>query len=425
MPYSLSRDDVTARVLSPPRTLDWIVILRWHAIGAQAVLVAFARWMLAPQVPAPAMGAVVLAVAVSNVLLQRHLRQRGPTVEGRWVSGVIGFDVVALTALLALARTGEAPFAMAYLVLVLVAALALSPWRAVGVLGMACAGYGAVLLLDTRAAPDARRGTWIAFAVTGTIITAVVTRFATALREQWAALESAKALGTRARTIASLGNLAAGAAHELNTPLGTIAILANELSRVIDDDPAQAIDDAFVIRDQVDRCRTIVQRLAARTPEQIREEPKAITVERIRIETTAMLPYGEIDRVVWKTNELEGLVLPGEGLAQTLASLITNALQATVVLRGKVTVAVSGTRATVRFSVVDEGPGIPAQIRARLGEPFVTTKAPGEGMGLGIFLCQSFAEAWGAVLQFDDDPAGGTRVSLELPRRSTARKDAA
>jgi len=138
-----------------------------------------------------------------------------------------------------------------------------------------------------------------------------------------------------------------------------------------------------------------------------------------------MLPYAEIARVVWRTNVVAELVLPHEGLAQTLASLVTNALHASAERRGEVTVVGEANGATMRFAVVDDGPGIPAAVRARLGEPFVTTKAPGEGMGLGVFLCQSFAEAWGGVLHFDDNPRGGTRVTLELPCRAGLEEAAA
>jgi two-component system sensor histidine kinase RegB len=264
--------------------------------------------------------------------------------------------------------------------------------------------------------------TWTALGLTAMVVAIVVRRLAEAVRVRHEALLRAQRATTRAETIASLGTLAAGAAHELATPLGTIAVAANELDRLILADPEHAVADACLIREEVERCREIIQRMSARAGEQVGELPTTVTLAEIRRRVLDGFTPDENARVAWlAVSETPELTLPALGLSQALGSLVSNALAATRTDRSVVIIDVGIDARDVRFVVTDRGPGIPPSIRERLGDPFLTTRPVGEGMGLGIFLCQAFIDAWGGELEFVHPADGGTVVHVRLPRMAVAR----
>ena len=105
-----------------------------------------------------------------------------------------------------------------------------------------------------------------------------------------------------------------------------------------------------------------------------------------------------------------------DGLVQVLVSLAHNALHASSATDVPVTLSAHAAGEAVRFVVADRGVGIPADVLDRVGEPFFTTKAPGEGMGLGLFLARAFVERCRGVIRLVSEEGSGTDVVLELPR---------
>jgi two-component system sensor histidine kinase RegB len=121
--------------------------------------------------------------------------------------------------------------------------------------------------------------------------------------------------------------------------------------------------------------------------------------------------------VVHAAVELSPVLVPRAGLAQTLLSLIANAFDATPNSEAPVVVDISTTPDTLRIAIADEGPGLTSEAKRRAGEPFYTTKDPGRGLGLGLFLARIFAERLGGSLKFDSTV--GTTAILELPTHSS------
>jgi two-component system sensor histidine kinase RegB len=114
---------------------------------------------------------------------------------------------------------------------------------------------------------------------------------------------------------------------------------------------------------------------------------------------------------------------PPKALAETLRGLMKNAVQASppdapVVLRA----ALADGR--LRASVIDRGRGMPADVLARVGEPFFTTKVPGEGMGLGLFLTRALAEQLGGEFRITSSPGAGTEATIELPATQAGERSA-
>jgi two-component system sensor histidine kinase RegB len=219
--------------------------------------------------------------------------------------------------------------------------------------------------------------------------------------------------------------LAAGAAHELGTPLGTIAVVARELERctasVTSNDAV--LEDARLIRSEVERCRHILERMSVQSAKPMGETPNRVRIRDLLMQVLTQFPESQQALLTIElTDEALAAVLPAQATAQSLAALIQNAFDANSEQR-PVFITAIGNDSALRIVVRDQGHGMPANVLRRIAEPFFTTKEPGKGMGLGTFLVRTFAESLGGRVLFDSSPDEGTTVTLELPLHS-ARQNA-
>jgi two-component system sensor histidine kinase RegB len=260
------------------------------------------------------------------------------------------------------------------------------------------------------------RGMWVALAVAATFIVYFLQRATRELAQREAELAQAREHTVQNERLASLATLAAGAAHELATPLSTIAVVARELERrleKVEEDAASS--DARLIREQVERCRSILSQMAADAGEPVGDVARSLSVGELLETTTAGLEgVDRIDVSVSPQARGQPIVALPRPLAQALRSLLKNALDATAAPE-RIELEVSIDRGGWRFSVNDTGPGMQPEVRARAMEPFFTTKPAGQGMGLGLFLTKSVAEQHGGRLELDSSPGRGTRAWLTLP----------
>jgi two-component system sensor histidine kinase RegB len=237
-------------------------------------------------------------------------------------------------------------------------------------------------------------------------------------------LTEARGLAARQERLASLATMAAGAAHELSTPLGTVALAAKELERALDKRPESAAlaGDARLIREQVGRCRAILEQMQQGAGT-VGEGVTACTVRELVDE--ALVGIRESPRVVCElADELAAapLRLPPRAVSQALRSLVTNAQDASPATSA-VVVQVTRDADMLDVRIRDRGAGMPGDVLARIGEPFFTTKAPGRGMGLGLFLARAVIEGVGGSLQIDSTAGDGTAVRVRLPTDVSARPD--
>ena len=420
-----------ARLQSIPErnwvNIQWLARLRWAEVAGQAVTVFAAQLLLGGSLPLAPLLAVIAAGLVSNLAIEMYFfgdRRRGAaqprTVHAWQLALVMMIDIAILTGLLYLTGGPKNPFNLLYLVQIALAAVlvrAVWTWMLVG---LSFLGFGVLVVAhQPLAIPEDSRviGAWVALGVASAFVVHFLFRITGALAERERELTEARDIAARQERLASLATMAAGAAHELSTPLGTVALAAKELERRLTD--AELAADARLIREQVGRCRAILEQMAQGAGT-VGENITACTISELLDETlVGIRDAPRVHREISDDIARASLRLPPRAVSQALRSLVTNAQDASPATTAVVLSArLDGD--TVTITIHDRGAGIPADVMARMGEPFFTTKPPGRGLGLGLFLARAVIEGCGGSLQIDSTQAG-TAVMVRLPTDAGAK----
>lgn len=411
--------------VAPNLALPWVVRLRYGmAAGEAAIIVAI--W-LGFQLDSRVLWAIspLAAVVASNFVLGRlgSLSSRLPQAT---LGAAFTLDTVCLTAMLALTGGPMNPFSLLYLVQITLSAVVLHKiWTwSLGVLSTACFGLLFFVHVPIGAFEGHRTGPglsphlvgmWIAFAVAAILITFFTGKIADSLRRREREVLALQSRVAKNERLASLVTLAAGAAHELGTPLGTIAIVAKELERYASDAGTSeaVLEDARLIRSEVERCRVILERMSAQGAEPRGETPLEIEVRELLHRVRDRFPESSRGALVVEDSGLKA-VLPVQAVAQAVGALAQNAIDANVNGR-PIVIGIRHAGGYLDIMVRDEGSGMDAETVKHIAEPFFTTKEPGKGMGLGTFLARVLAERLGGRLLFSSVAGRGTTATLQLP----------
>lgn len=409
----------------------WLPVTRWvTCIVLWAVL---AIVLLFPHLDLPlrAIAPFGLAAAIcrTGIALLSRRRRHVP----RALFGVSWCAEAALLAIL-LDITGGPfnPFIVMYVTYVWLAAATLGPQWSLAVAAVSIAGFGWLVIDHVQAElaehhrlndfPTHLFTMWLAGSAIAELVAHYVSRARAVLDQRQQQLDEARERALRSEHLAALTTLAAGAAHELSTPLATIAIAARELERTADrlaaaQPSVDALrDDAQLIRTEVDRCQVILDGMSGRAPE---GAPSA--AEPLDPAAIAQLVRNRLTEAQQRRLHVEigpdhaTPSVAGAAMVQAISSLLKNAFDASDASSG-VRLRFARHGDMVRIEVHDHGVGISSEIHRRLGEPFYTTKEPGQGMGLGLFLTRTFAERAGGTLRFET--GNGTTAILEIPARA-------
>lgn len=409
-------------------SLTWLLRLRWiTAIGQTAAILVAERLLPDELSAAPLLGLVAFGALTNGALM---FRLRRPEPVGAALPGlVLGLDVLLLTGLLYGSGGAANPFTAIYLVHITLAAVVLRGLWAWALGALSLAGFGLLFVWNVHVHSLSHMnhggeegislhlvGMWVAFAITAALIAAFVGRVTEALRQRDEELAALRDLTARQARLAALTTLAAGVAHELGTPLGTIAVAARELQRAADGLGAAAVtlaQDAALIRNEVGRCRRILDQMADPSATTPGENLQMVAWGELEAELLEGLAEPDRSRVHVQGAASRPLRLPRRGLIRALRALLANALEAAPE-PAAVTVTLLEDAGRWRVEVLDQGGGMPAEVLARAGEPFFSTKPT--GMGLGLFLARTFAEQLGGALQVESRVGVGTRVQLSWPQ---------
>ncbi len=426
--------------------IDTLVRLRWLAIIGQLVAVTAVAIGFGYPMPLFACLVVIILAGLLNLYLWWS-SPRATRISDRRAALILGFDLVQLASLLYLTGGLANPFAVLLLAPVLISAtiLRLPTTVALGVLVLvlisALAAWHMPLPWAGGLPPEFplvyRLGVWAALMVAVAFICTYAWSVAHESRNLANALAATELALEREQHLSELDGMAAAAAHELGTPLGTITVVAKELSRDIDPDTPLG-EDVALIRAQAERCREILAKLSSlgASPDTV------ITTKTLdAVLDDLVTPHRGFGVPIDVQTEGVGpipVLRANPALSYGIGNLIENAVD---FAGDQVCIAGHWDETSVTITVEDDGPGFPMDVLGRLGDPYVSkrrgladlgsdeTNLPtadddrllgttGGGLGLGFFIAKTLLERSGATVDVANGRGtlSGAHVSIRFDR---------
>ncbi|MCK9283092.1 MAG: ATP-binding protein [Rhodocyclaceae bacterium] len=420
--------------------LHRLALLRWFLVVGQLIVIFVSVYGLRVALPLEGMIAVCLLLGAVNAATHWRQQLSFPVTSGELFAQIC-IDMVALAVLLYFSGGSANPFVSLLLLPLTIAATMLSGiW--VGALALLTfAAYSLLLRWNLPLPPSLASlqgldalvsavtgvdrvhlshdggfafhliGMWINFAVSVLIVAVFVARLAATLRERERELARARERTLRQEQILALGTLAAGAAHQLGTPLSTMAVLVRDLE--LDHAASAPLNqDLALLREQVDRCKAILKQLVADAADADAGSPltAAALLARVADEWRLLRPACTLS--VRMQAGPSPRVFAARTLDQALLNLLDNAADASP---AGIEIDASWDARECRIDILDRGPGIDRSVAERIGEPFVSTKREAGGMGLGLFLTNATVENLGGRVELFARAGGGARTRVVLP----------
>lgn len=419
-------------------SLNALINLRWLAVTGQTVALAIVEWGLDFSLPAVPAFAVVGITAAVNIALRLGY---GSTyrLSDKEAGALLAFDIVQLAMLLYLTGGLVNPFSILFLAPVLISAMALKP-RTTLLLGALVVGVSSMLAVHAHPLPWRGEpimlptayvvGIWASIVVSVAFIGAYAWRVADETRKLSDALAATELVLAREQQISAIDGLAAAAAHELGTPLATIALVVRELERAIPENTPQGAD-IKLLRQQTERCRTILRTLTSLesglTP--FDRMPLSHLIEEV------VSPLRDFDTRfeirLPEDRSREPVVARNPAILYGLESIVENAAD---FARETVVIEADWDDHLVNIAVSDDGPGFPPEILGRIGEPYLRARGQSRlrkskdddqsGLGLGFFIAKTLLERGGGTLRVENRAAPETGAVVRVQWRREALESA-
>ena len=407
-----------------------LMLLRGFVTAIGLIGLALLQPFSSIDVPLNAIAVLSCAVAASLVFGYWRLR-RGASITPLELLGHLLVDVSLLVGLLWLTGGISNPLISYLLVLLAVSATLLPRLMVIGFAMASTALYTFFLLLDLSSdqqmamSGDMQEmtfqlhlvGMWVIFVVSAALITVFITRMAEGIRRRELTLAKAREEALRSEQLIAIGTLAAGTAHALGTPLSTMSVLLSDLDELATENLGvpEVKEDISVLRQQVTRCRNSLTQLTryyhkdeGRSEQTI---PISAFIEDVRDYLTNIHPRSNIQITLYNIDNKN--LNSDLSIKHALINIIENGIKAA---KDKVTLELRVSRADLTITIADDGPGIPAEVMENLGEPFISVR--NQGMGLGIYLANASISRLGGSIEMRNRVEGGavTRITLPLAK---------
>lgn len=411
--------------------LQRLALVRLVVVAGELLALIYAFGWLHANLQYGLLFAVVLLLALAALFTFWRLSRAWPVTDAEFFAQLL-FDAASLSLLLYASGGATNPFVSYYLVPLSIAAAVL-PWRYTASLALICiAAYSALLFIyvplplfapalgehhhHTDTINPHIFGMWCNFALSAALITYVVVRMANTLREQQRELNLRREQALHNEQLLAVATLAAGTAHELGTPLGTMTVLLDDMQS----DDAELHGDIELLKQQVQSCRATLKKLVSTAEthqhQQFSEQAFDNFVSELLERWQVVRPSAQF--VLHCSSDRSPYIHVDETLRQAIINLLDNGADTD---SGPLQLTLEWDNTFVVLRIRDHGPGIGFDIAEQLGKPFVTTK--GKGLGLGLFLSHATIERCGGDIRLYNHPEGGTEAILRLPIASTLASD--
>ncbi len=395
-----------------------LVAARWLALALMTGLtLLLSNWLDIP-LPLNPLFALLGIAALLNGILQWRLRDTDSATPGELFTQLL-IDITTLGALVFFSGGATNPLVSLLLPPVAIAALTL-PVRGVIAIGVVAIAMYSVLMVFYIPLPlnDAGRATrlhllgmWLTFAVSAAMIAWFVVRMTRLIRERDAELAAAREQALRDERIMAIGTLAAGAAHELGTPLSTMALLAGDLAS--DPQlPTTLQPDIALLRQQIGVCKEIItgllRRAGAERLENTIAEPVDSWLDKLRQRWHATRPQA-VSHLETRGSQPAPEIINDPRLEQAVLNLLNNAANAST---AAIDLRLSWGAETIFIDIHDHGPGFPPAVLREGGQNAFPPHE--QGSGIGLMLTRSAIEQLGGRLTLSNPPEGGALARLEL-----------
>ena len=401
--------------------LGTLVTIRWMGFAGQLFALAIVDIGLGFDVKAEITLPLVLTLGLVNLWFALR-SDTNARLQDSQTSSHLAFDLMHLTGLLFFTGGLSNPFSVLMLVPTSVSATMLPRKHTYILIALAIL---LVSLLTVTPYPLPWNGTppvvpalfkvalWISLCFSMVFLAVYMARVGRESRVRARALVATQFVLEQEQKLAALGTLAAAAAHELGTPMGTIMLVAKELVDTWDGDEVTRADLELILS-EITRCRDILSEL--REHKKAGSDQHFVTMSVEAVLREAAEPH-EKRGVAIRFNIDPSAEFDIPRTPETIHSVRSIIENAVGYARRKVTVTAQAENDALTVIVDDDGPGFDPQIMRSLGEPYVTTRRPKAGrdggLGLGLFIAKSLLERTGAILTFDTAPGGGARTEIK------------
>lgn len=400
-----------------------LIQLRWIAVIGQIATIAAVQFGLGLTLPLGAMSMVLGALMALNVVSYLWLRNRTEVSSRALLIGLV-LDVAALTAQLWLTGGAMNPFTSLYLLQVTLAAVLLDVWSTLVVAALAClsftvlTGFYRPFVLPRHNIADMFSlyfgGMLVCFVLDAALLVVFVTQITRNLRGRDARLAALRQQAAEEDHIVRMGLLATGAAHELGTPLASLAVILGDWRRMpaisANAEMAQEIEE---MQAAVQRCKAIVTGILLSAGEARGEAPVVTTVNAFLDEIVSEWRSSRSGvRLLYENRFVEDLpIVSDSALKQIVFNVLDNAFESSPHWM-ELAVRHDGGMLVLRIS--DAGPGFAPEMLTRFGTPYQSSKGK-LGGGLGLFLVVNVVRKLGGIVAANNRPQGGAVVTLNLP----------
>ena len=397
-----------------------LVTLRSMAIVAQLLTLACVWKWLEMELDWQPMLLTIATLTGINLLTGLRLRGNRP-ISNAEIFAQLCVDVLALSVLLYYGGGSTNPFISLFLLPLVIAAATL-PQRYTWLMALLTAACYSTLMFYYQALPHNHHdhnsdsafnthvlGMWLGFAISALVVAYFVTQMAQAVRQRDEQLARVREEILRNERIVALGTQAAGAAHEMGTPLATMAVVIGELQQDLRAEQDELRDSLTILDEQVRGCKRILDKILSSAQHEGSTHLQAVDglMNEVLDEWQLLRPAAKYQ---YRRSDTLALISVDTTLRAALMNLLNNAADASP---DGIQIDTLCNKTHFILTIVDHGAGLSEEVAQLAGAAFFTTKK--EGRGLGLFLANATLERMGGTVRLFNNPQGGASTELTLP----------